>query len=88
MTRVQYALIHEPYALPIALARSYESFVLSRMENPSDCWVNNADWASSCVGLMPQSMVRQKGKQSVVTACKLCEVLSEKGRLRREAFSV
>ncbi len=47
VTRIQCDLIHEPYALPIALARSYESFVLSEMENPSDGRVNNADWASS-----------------------------------------
>ena len=36
-TKTVRALIHEPYALPIALARLYESFVVSEMENPSDC---------------------------------------------------
>jgi hypothetical protein len=53
-TETMRALIHEPYALPIALARSYESFALrlSEMEDPSDCRANKADWASSCVGLM------------------------------------
>jgi hypothetical protein len=56
------ALIHEPYALPIALARSYESFVLSEMEDPSDCKANKADWASSCVGLMLRNWRGENGK--------------------------
>jgi hypothetical protein len=32
-------VIHVPYALPIALARSYESLVRSEMEKPSTRWV-------------------------------------------------
>lgn len=75
-------MIHEPYALPIAFARSYESFVLSEMENPSEGRVNNADWASCWVGLMMRKTVRRQNKRSSMH--ETCEVFSRSaGELRR-----
>ena len=81
MTRIHHALIHEPYALPIALARSYESFVLSEIENPSDCRVNRVDWTSSCVGLM----VGEKDERIDHHRMRLVKFFSKKGR---EASSI
>jgi hypothetical protein len=56
------------------------------MEYPSEGRVNNADWASSRVGLMMHKTVRRQNKRSSVH--ETCEVFSKKRQEDRGAVRV